>query len=175
MSNSRRTFIKTVAAGIIGTEAVTGLPSGAFAQDKPLSKGIEIQRGYIVFDEKTQKTMRAFADAIAPGSNQYGIDAKIMEYVNRDRAAATFFDAGLWNVEAVSRQYYKKSFHELTDNEEITKVVSHVRSKNLVFFNQFRYLTLRLFYADPKVWEGLSYDGPPQTKGFMDYADPPKP
>ena len=28
--------------------------------------------------------------------------------------------------------------------------------------------------VDPKVWKKLSYNGPPQTKVFMDYSEPPK-
>ena len=174
MANSRRTFIKTLTVGVLGTEAIAGLPLGAFAKDESRSQGIEIQKGYTVFDPNTQKTMEAFTEALLPGSGAFGINEKIMNYVNRDRAAATFFDAGLWNIDAVSRQKFKKPFYELEDKEEILAIVNHVSARNRRFFAQFRYLTMRLFYADPEVWKSLSYDGPPQTKGFLDYSDPPK-
>ena len=97
-----------------------------------------------------------------------------MDYVNRNRGAATFFDAGLWNIDSISRSKYKKPFYELTNKEEIAKLVNHISVRNKSFFAQFRYLTIRLFYSDPGVWKSLSYDGPPQTKGFMNYSEPPE-
>ncbi len=174
MVNSRRAFIKTLTVGVLGTEAISGLPTKAFAKDETRSSGIEIQKGYMVFEPNTQKTMEALTEALIPGSGAFGINEKIFSYVQRDRPAATFFDAGLWNIDAVSRQKYDKPFYELTNKEEILEIVNHIKSKNRRFFAQFRYLAMRLFYADPKVWKSLSYDGPPQTKGFLDYAKPPK-
>ena len=60
------------------------------------------------------------------------------------------------------------------DKNEIETLIEYVKSKNAMFFNQFRYLIIRLYYTDPEVWKQLSYNGPPQTKGFMDYSEPPK-
>jgi hypothetical protein len=174
MNNSRRTFIKTLTVGILGTEALTGLPSNALAKNKKYPYGIEIKKGYKVFSPDTQKVMEKFTEALLPGAGEYGVNEKIMEYVNKDRGAATFFDAGLWNLDSLSRTQYKKPFYELTDKEEIAKIVNHVSVRNRIFFNQYRYLVIRLFYSDPKVWNNLSYDGPPQTKGFMNYSEPPK-
>ena len=174
MANSRREFLKSVAMGVLGAEVATGLPSGALAESKTRPQGIEIQRGYTVFDPKTQKTMEAFTEIILPGSLEYGMGEKIMNYVYRDRGAATFFDAGFWNINALSMQQFNKPLYELTNKEDKLKIVNHVSVRNKRFFNQFRYLTMRIYYEDPEVWKGLSYNGPPQTKGFMDYADPPK-
>lgn len=172
MINSRRKFLKTLAVGIIGAEALSAVPATVFA--KNFDNGIEIQKGYIVFNEDTQKAMEALAEALIPGSKAINIKDKVMKYVNRDRAAATFFDAGMWNITSLSRSKYKKAFYSLTDKDEINYLVKHVKAKNRVFFNQFRYLIIRLYYSDPLVWKNLSYSGPPQTKGFMDYAEPPK-
>lgn len=174
MANSRRTFIKTLTVGILGSEAVSGLPSSAFAEDKGHAGGIEIKKGYKVFSPDTQKIMEAFTQALLPGAGEYGINEKVLEYVNTDRAAATFFDAGLWNLDSISRSQFDKPFYELTNKEEIAKLINHISVRNRRFFTQFRYLITRLHYSDPKVWGNLSYDGPPQTKGFMDYSEPPK-
>jgi hypothetical protein len=97
-----------------------------------------------------------------------------MNYVNRDRAAATIFDAGMWNIDSLSRSKYKKPFYNLKDKKNIDALLKYVKGKNPVFFNQFRYRIVRLYYSDPTVWKKLSYNGPPQTKGFMDYSKPPK-
>lgn len=172
MIDSRRRFLKTIAVGIIGGEIISVLPTAAFS--KNLDKGIEIQKGYIVFNEDTQKVMEAFAEALIPGSREINIKEKVMSYVNRDRAAATIFDAGMWNITSLSRSKYKKHFYDLKDKKNIDSLLKYVKEKNPTFFNQFRYLIIRLYYSDPKVWNKLSYNGPPQTKGFMDYSEPPK-
>lgn len=172
MMDSRRKFLKTLAIGFIGGKVISSLPGSAFATN--LEKGIEIQKGYIVFNENTQKVMQALAEALVPGSKEINIKSKVMDYVNKDRGAATFFDAGLWNIDSISRSKYKKPFYDLTDKEEINTTMKYVRAKNATFFNQFRYLIIRIYYSDAAVWKKLSYNGPPQTKGFMDYAEPPK-
>ena len=172
MIDSRRKFLKTLAAGIIGTEVISALPATAFA--KNFDKGIEIQKGYIVFNENTQKVMEALAEALIPGSREINIKDRVMAYVNRNRAAATFFDAGLWNIDALSRSKYKQHFYNLKDKKNINTLLKQVKGKNRSFFNQFRSLIIRLYYSDPIVWKKLSYNGPPQTKGFMDYSEPPK-
>jgi len=172
MIDSRRKFLKTLAVGIIGGEVISVLPVTSFA--KNLDKGIEIQKGYIVFNENTQKVMEALAEALLPGSRKINIKEKVMSYVNRDRGAATFLDAGLWNIDSKSQSKYKKHFYNLKDKNEIDTLINYVKLKNAIFFNQFRNLIIRLYYSDPKVWEQLSYNGPPQTKGFMDYSEPPK-
>lgn len=172
MINSRRKFLKTLAVGFIGGNVISSIPGSAFA--KTFDKGIEIQKGYIVFSQDTQKVMEALAEGLVPGSKQIDIKNKVMNYVNKDRAAATFFDAGLWNIDSLSRSKYNKTFYSLTDKAEINALLDYVRAKNSSFFNQFRYLIVRLYYSDPQIWKKLAYNGPPQTKGFMDYSEPPQ-
>lgn len=172
MINSRRKFLKTIAVGFIGSNVISSFPASSFA--KSFDKGIEIQKGYVVFGPDTQKVMEAFAEALVPGAAESGMKDKVMNYVNKDRGSATFFDAGFWNLDSISRSKYKKPFYELTSKEEINTLIKYIKGKNSVFFNQFRYLIVRLYYSDPKVWNKLSYNGPPQPKGFMNYSEPPK-
>ena len=172
MIDSRRKFLKTLAVAIIGGELVSALPITSFA--KNFDKGIEIQKGYIVFNENTQKVMEALAEALVPGSREINIKEKVMSYVDRNRGAATFFDAGLWNLDSQSKTRYKKHFYNLKDKENIDTLLNYVKIKNAMFFNQYRYLIVRLYYSDPIAWKKLSYNGPPQPKGFMDYSEPPK-
>jgi hypothetical protein len=172
MIDSRRKFLKTLAVGIIGGELVSALPITSFA--KNFDKGIEIQKGYIVFNENTQKVMEALAEALVPGSREINIKEKVMSYVDKRRGAATFFDAGLWNLDSQSNSRYKKHFYNLKNKENVDTLLNNVKIKNPMFFNQFRYLIVRLYYSDPAAWKKLSYNGPPQPKGFMDYSEPPK-
>lgn len=172
MIESRRKFLKTIAVGFIGGKVITSFPLSGLAAN--FEKGIEIQKGYVVFSPDTQKVMAALAEALVPGSNEVDMKSKVMEYVNKDRGAATFFDAGMWNLDSISRSQFDKPFFELTEKKEIDKLIKHIKVRNGVFFNQFRHLVIRLYYSDSSVWKKLSYNGPPQTKGFMDYAEPPK-
>ncbi len=172
MINSRRKFIKTLTVGFIGGNVLSSIPTTVLA--KNYEKGIEIQKGYIVFNDKTQKVMAALAEALLPGSNEINMKGKVMDYVNSDRAAATIFDAGLWNINSLSVSKFELPFYQLKDKETINALISHIQRKNRIFYNQFRYLVFRLYYADSAIWKKLSYSGPPQTKGFMDYSEPPK-
>jgi len=172
MIDSRRKFLKTLAVGIIGGEVISALPVTSFA--KNYDKGIEIQKGYIVFNENTQKVMEALAEALVPGSKEINIKEKVMSYVDRDRTLATYLDTLMWNIETNSRSRYKKHFYELKDKKNIDTLLKYVEGKERGFFNQFRYLIIRLYYSEPKVWKQLSYNGTPQPKGFMDYSEPPK-
>jgi len=94
---------------------LSALPTTTFARN--FEKGIEIQKGYTVFNEDTQKVMEALAEALIPGSIKIDIKDKVMNYVNRDRAAATTFDAGMWNIDSLSRSKYKKPFYNLKDKK----------------------------------------------------------
>ena len=172
MINSRRKFIKNLTIGVVGGGVLSSLPSSALASN--FEKGIEIEKGYIVFNENTQKNMEALAEALLPGSKQINMRTKVMNFVNADRGAATIFDAGIWNLDTLSQSKYKKHFFELTDKNSIDTLIKHVSVKNKLFFNQFRFLLLRLYYSDAAIWKQLSYNGPPQTKGFLDYIEPPK-
>ena len=174
LSSSRRKFIKTLSAGIVGSQLVTAFPREIFAATQQFDDGIELKKGYVVLNSDTQKVMSALAEALVPGSQAKGIQNKIMNYCNKDRAAASFIDAGLWNINSVSQTKFKKPFYELDKPEDINALVNHIRSRNHIFYKQFRLLVIRLHYTDPKVWESLDYNGPPQPKGFMNYADKPE-
>ncbi len=172
MINSRRTFIKSLAVGFIGGNVLSSIPATALAKSN--EKGIEIQKGYIVLNEETQKSMVALAEALMPGSNEIGMRDKLMQYANRDRAGAAIIDAGIWNLDSLSRSKYEKRFYELKDEAKTNKLIKYIKVKNPTFFKQFKYLVVRLYYTDPVIWKKLSYNGPPQPKGFLDYSEPPK-
>ena len=61
LKSSRRKFLKTVAAGVIGGEIVTGSAPAVLAKKDNDAKGFEIQKGFTVFNETTQKNMMKLA------------------------------------------------------------------------------------------------------------------
>ncbi len=172
MINTRRNFIKNLAVGFIGSNILSFIPSNIHAQDS--QKGIEIDKRYVVLDERTQKNMIALAEALLPGSQQINIGSKMMKSLTYDKGAASFFDAGIWNLEALSRARYKESFYKLTNKDDINTLLNHIERGNRVFYNNFRNLVFKIYYTDPVVWKRLSYNGPPQPNGFLNYAEPPQ-
>jgi len=173
MRPTRRSFIKTVAVGILGNGLISSLPLKVFAKTKD-DNGIEIEEGFKVFNQETQQSMEALAETLVPGSKQLGIRRIFIDYISKEPGLAGFFDAGLWNLDSISRLKFKKPFYELTKMDEKKVVIEHVSVRNRMFFAGFRKKIIELYYSNPAVWKGLSYNGPPQPRGFMDYSLPPK-
>ena len=172
---SRRNFIKTVSFGVAGTAIAGSLPLSLLAETGDKYKdGIEFQKGFKLFDAHTQKNLVALADTIIPGSKDIGIDKIFLNYMAQNEGEAAFYDAGLWNMDAIGTNKFFKPFFELTTVEEKKQVIDHIRARNSLFYKKFRLLLIRFYYSHPQVWKKLSYNGPPQPRGFMDYTQPPK-
>lgn len=174
MKPTRRNFIKTIAVGILGNSIAQAFPLSAFANSGKYDEGIEIQKGFKVFNAETQKSMEALAETLLPGAKEIGIKDIFMNYVATNPGAAGFFDAGFWNLDTISKTQFKKAFYKLTSKEEKKAVIDHVSVRNRSFFLGFRKIITEFYYTHPDVWKRLSYTGPPQPKGFMDYHLPPK-
>lgn len=174
MKPTRRNFIKTVAVGILGDSIISGLSLPSLARTEKYDGGIEIQKGFKALDIETQKGMEALAETLVPGSKELGIRQIFMEYIAKKPGEAGFFDAGFWNLDAISHNKFEKPFYALESKEEKDAVINHIRLRNRVFFKRFRDTVINFYYSHPEVWKRLSYNGPPQPRGFMDYTSPPK-
>jgi gluconate 2-dehydrogenase subunit 3-like protein len=174
MKPTRRSFIKTIAVGILGNGLVMNFPLRALARTNKDDDGIEIQKGYKVFNLETQKNMEALAESLVPGSKEIGIRHIFMDQISKNRGFASFFDAGLWNLNSISIAEFRKPFYQLEKKEDKRDVIDHIQSHNILFFNKFRQTIISLYYSNPTVWKKLSYNGPPQPRGFMDYYLPPQ-
>jgi hypothetical protein len=170
---TRRSFIKTVAVGVIGNGIMSGLPLDALAKTQNYDEGIEIEKGYKVFNSETQKSMEALADTLLPGAKEISMKDMFMNYVARNPGEAGFFDGGFWNLDTIAKQQFKKAFYKLS-TEQKKAVIGHVSVSNRSFFLRFSRKVTELYYSHPAVWKRLSYAGPPQPRGFMDYHLPPK-
>ncbi|HVY55815.1 MAG TPA: gluconate 2-dehydrogenase subunit 3 family protein [Thermodesulfobacteriota bacterium] len=174
IENSRRKFLKTLAAGVIGGDVILSAAPLVQAKDNSGTTGFEIHKGFEVFDETTQKNMMKLADAIIPGCESIGMKDKLLQFVKASKGAAGFLDAGLWNVEAVCKTKFKVSFYELKNESDVDLLIKHIRSRNRPFFQSFKKLVIQFYYSDPTVWKKLAYDGPPQPRGFMNYTEMPE-
>jgi hypothetical protein len=174
MKPTRRGFIKTLAVGILGNSLISSLPLKVFAEPKNKNGSFEVQHGFRVFDQETQANMEALADTLVPGSKKIGIKEIFLEHIKKNPGLAGFFDAGFWNLDSISRRMTHKPYYDLTVSEEKYQVINYIRVKNRTFFEGFRKMIVQLYYSNPAVWKMLSYNGPPQPRGFMDYSLPPK-
>ena len=174
MKSTRRGFLKTVAHGVIGKALISSIPYSVFANTKELENGIELEKGYLVFNRETQKSVEALAETFIPGAKEIGIKIKFMEYISKDPGIAGYLDSGFWNLDTVSKQRFRKPYYKLDNKEDRNAVLKHVLAREKNFINLFKDIVIKLYYSDPTVWKKLSYNGPPQPRGFMDYTLPPK-
>lgn len=174
LKSTRRKFLKTVAAGVIGGEIIAGAAPVVLAKNDNKSEGFEIHKGFTVFNETTQKNMMKLAETIIPGCESMGMKDKLMQFLRASKGTAGFFDAGLWNLEAICRKKFNVSFYALENQRDIDLLVKYIRSRNRGFFQGFKKVVIQFYYSDPRAWKKLAYDGPPQPRGFMDYTEIPK-
>jgi len=174
MKPTRRGFIKALAFGVLGKGFISSFPYIAFAKPKEYENGIELEKGFIVFNNETQKSMEALADTLLPGAKQIGIRTMFMDYISKDHGIAGYLDAEFWNLDALSKQRFKKPYYQLKTKGERDAILNHIlATSSKKFIHYFKYIVTKLYYSSPEVWKRLSYDGPPQPKGFMDYYKPP--
>ena len=173
MSISRRLFLKFLGIGFIFKSIFTSLELAAQSKSENTSDGIEIQKGYIVLNSETQKTMETLAEVIIPGSKAIGIRTSMIEYLKNKPGVAGYIDACLWNLDSVSYYAYDKKYYMLDKEEDRIKLAKRVERKHSVFFNQFKKLVIKLYYSHPSTWKELSYSGPPQPRGFLGYYKQP--
>ena len=122
LKSSRRKFLKTVAAGVIGGEILTGAAPAVLAKNDNDTGGFEIQKGFTVFNETTQKNMMKLAETIIPGCESIGMKQKLMQFLRASKGAAGFFDAGIaWT------QAERPSFVRSGTREWITSVGAGAR------------------------------------------------
>lgn len=174
MKSTRRKFLGTIAAGVIGGEIVSGSAARVFAKPDTDAEGFEVKKGFKVFNQTTQKNMMKLAETIIPGCGKHGMKDKLMGYLYSSSGTASFLDAGFWNLDAVCRKKFNVPFYSLEDKKNTDIIVKYISINNRGFFISFKKLVVQFYYTDPNVWKTLSYDGPPQPRGFMDYSEAPK-
>ena len=153
---SRRIFIKSLFSGLFAGALYLFLPFKTFAGKDSSIEGIEIEKGFVVFDNETQKTMEHFAIALIPQSKEINIKEKLFNIIKKNNGIAAFLDAGFWNIDALSKTKYNKHFYELENKEDINHIVEYVKVSNPLFFGRFRKMLFDIYFTDKKTWQKLS-------------------
>ena len=78
--------------------------------------------------------MVALAEAIVPGAKDINIRSKFLEYAKNNKGQAAFFDAGLWNLNALSKAKFQTDFYNLNDKKKIKELVNYIIGNNSEFY-----------------------------------------
>jgi hypothetical protein len=118
-----------------------------------------------------------------------GIDVNFLK--SADRLA--LYRVGLRWLDEAGRKLYDKQFLALSlpQQEEILRIADRIAERprserpdreealdpsgvGWRFFQRVRLDAFALFYNHPSGWKMVGFSGPPQPRGHLDYADPPR-
>jgi hypothetical protein len=165
---SRRRFL--------GLSLLTGLldACGKIFHTSPLS--VSVTPAY-------SETLAAYLDTLipadgTPGAVQLGVAEKIIAEAARDSSYRQRIDQGCGWLDQQAVKYGASHFAALSEaqREEVVDLAAGGQAglMPLIFFDRTRDDAFFYYYAHPQSWPGLGYAGPPQPRGFMNYAEPPR-
>jgi hypothetical protein len=113
-----------------------------------------------------------------PSATQLGVDKEIVERMQNSKRFAKIAVLGCSWLDKKARERGADEFAlaEPAQQETIVTLAenSKPRSLPLVFFTATRQFAFQHYYAQPESWQDLNYAGPPQPRGFLDHASPPR-
>jgi hypothetical protein len=116
------------------------------------------------------------ADA-TPSATQVGVDLEVARQLQSNPRSANLMVMGcLWlDQQADRRGAAEFAALDPAGRQAVVRAAeeSPPRSLPRVFFSGVLDLAFRQYYAQPAIWAGLGYAGPPQPRGFLDFAGPP--
>jgi hypothetical protein len=125
--------------------------------------------------------LKAYLDTLippgdAPSASALGVLEKILEDAQADNALRRIIKKGCAWLDDMAGKRGSLPFASLgeSDRDDIVELASHARggSPEAVFFERIRTPAFSYYYSQVESWPYLGYDGPPQPKGFIDYAQP---
>lgn len=113
----------------------------------------------------------------SPSATQLGIDREIVERMQGNRRMTQTIVMGCAWLDQQAAGVGAEEFAAL-ESEKREPIVERAeqaspRSLPRAFFTGMRTMAFELYYAHPESWPTLGYIGPPQPKGFMDFAAAP--
>jgi gluconate 2-dehydrogenase subunit 3-like protein len=114
-----------------------------------------------------------------PGAVDLGVHQRVFSELEGNRTLAKGYAEALLNLDRDARAKHGADFLALDAKrqENLLQALAGAPRSTLRarFFRRLRHDTMRFYYAHPEVWPSLGFDGPPQPRGFLDYAEPPRP
>jgi hypothetical protein len=117
-------------------------------------------------------------DELGPGALELGVDRRMIARARESRRYGTFLDQGCRWLDDEAKERGAESFADLSEegrNDVVAlAAAAEPNTPPQRFFRATRHAAFFLYYAEPRAWAAIGYDGPPQPEGFMDYAAPPR-
>lgn len=115
---------------------------------------------------------------ITPCATRLGVAGALINTARTDSNIAMLLAAGCDWLDRTAREQGMDEFAQLdqTARETVVRTAEQSPPHSLpsAFFKTIRHHTFRHYYAQPASWHGLGFSGPPQPRGFPEYAQPPK-
>jgi len=116
------------------------------------------------------------ADGDSPGASALDLHRRVMAHI-RTAGGRRFIAWGCGWLDGEARRRGAPDFASAGPGVR-ERIVAQMAGfpparREYVFFDAVRADAFRLYYADPRSWPALGYDGPPQPAGFPDHASPP--
>ncbi len=112
-----------------------------------------------------------------PSATQLGVDKEIVKRMRNNKRFVKILILGCAWLDQQARKLGAEEFAllEAPQQESIVTTAENSASRSLplVFFSTTQQLAFQHYYAHPESWRDLGYAGPPQPKGFLDFAGPP--
>lgn len=113
-----------------------------------------------------------------PSATQVGVDTEIIRRMQTDARMRDAIVAGCLWLDQQADTLGAADFAALDAAGRISIVEMAERAPSHTlprrFFRGVLGVAIRHYYAQPATWPGVGYAGPPQPRGFVDFADPPK-
>jgi hypothetical protein len=113
-----------------------------------------------------------------PGATQVGVDREVARHMRDNPRMANMIVMGCLWLDQQADKLGAPEFAALDTvrRESVVRSAEQAPARSLprVFLAGVLDLAYRHYYAQPATWAGLGYAGPPQPRGFMDFAGPPK-
>jgi hypothetical protein len=162
--SSRRHFLRLT----LGLTALTPLRLPAQATAEPRPRGVE--------------ALGLFLDTLlpaddTPSATALGVDSLLLEQARGDAELEHLIALGCERLDEAARRRGKPGFARL-DARAREDVVAEAEKAPIgsvpsAFFHILRHHAFGHYYADARTWIALGYAGPPQPRGFPDFAQPP--
>ena len=112
-----------------------------------------------------------------PSASQLGVDQAIIGIARQQPRMARLVALGCAWLDQQAAERGAADFAALPQAEREAVVAlaegSSQRSLPQAFFGFTQREAFTHYYAQPAAWAGLGFDGPPQPRGFLDFAKPP--
>ena len=164
---SRRLLLKLIIA------------TGLFPLLRPVQSLGQDKSGQVKLD---RLTLDAFIDRLipadeTPGAVELGVTKQLLDKAKMNRRYSNLLIKGCdWlDQQARSQGYTSFSLLPLNHQEAIIQQAADSPRRTLpgVFFKRLWKDTCFYYYSHPEVLKRLTYAGPPQPAGFLDYSSPP--